>query len=189
MNDHSLATGDTVSIRRISRADLEQIRAFAFTVSIVEPLNEAASLRTAFETTGLWTEDAGAAAIIETMTGRLVGTAQFYRAAPCIHGDELGYILHDPADRGRGYGAQAVSLFSDYLFAARPQIYRQQLLVETWNTASGKLAERCGFTREGLLRSAGFGRGDPADCLIYARTRKDWAAEGEASVSLGGAAS
>ena len=45
---------------------------------------------------------------------------------------------------------------------------------EVWNTASWRLAERRGFVREGLLRSAGFGAADPADCFIYSRTRKDW---------------
>lgn len=162
----------TTTLRRIEPGDLPQIGRFPFTLSITEPLTDTVALRAAFDATGLWTETTGAMAILEA--GRLVGTCQFYRAAPCIHGFELGYILHDPADRGRGLGAPAVRAFSDLLFAERPGVYRQQLIIEAWNTASWKLAERCGFTREGLLRSAGFGSGDPADCLLYARTRKDW---------------
>ena len=46
--------------------------------------------------------------IVEAASGRLLGTSQFYRSAPCIHGLELGYILHDPADRGRGLASEAV---------------------------------------------------------------------------------
>lgn len=107
---------------------------------------------------------------------------------PCIHGYELGYIIHDPADRGRGVATEAVRLFSDHLFGAAPGFYRLQLLIETWNVASWKLAERCGFVREGLLRSAGFGSGDPADCFAYARTRKDWHEARHSPVSMGGSA-
>lgn len=162
----------TATLRRIQTDDLARIARFPFTVSIREPLTDGAELRAAFDATGFWTNDAGAVAIV--VDGEMVGTCQFYRAAPCIHGFELGYILHDHGNRGRGLAAPAVRAFSDLLFAERPAIYRQQLMIEAWNTASWKLAERCGFTREGLLRSSGFGAGDPADCLLYARTRKDW---------------
>lgn len=181
-----VARGDIVAIRRIAAADLPQIGRFAFTVSITEPLTDPLLLRQAFETTGLWTDSCGALAIVEAATGRLLGTCQFYRSAPCIHGFELGYIIHDPADRGRGYASPAVRLFSDHLFAALPTFWRQQLIIEVWNTPSWKLAERCGFVREGLLRSAGFGSGgDPADCFIYARTRKDWHEARHSSIGVG----
>ena len=160
-----------MTIRRIAAADLMQAARYPFTLSITEPMTAPARLAETFAASGFWTEEAGAVAI--ESEGRLVGTCQFYRAAPCIHGFELGYILHDPADRGRGLAAQAVRAFSDLLFSERPTLYRQQLIIEAWNTASWKLAERCGFTREGLLRSSGFGSADPADCLIYSRTRKD----------------
>ncbi len=160
------------TLRRIQRHDLAQIARFPFTVSITEPLTDVAGLAAAFAATGLWADTSGAMAI--TDGERLIGTCQFYRAAPCIHGFELGYILHDKADRGRGLAAPAVRAFSDLLFNEHGGLYRQQLLIEAWNTPSWKLAERCGFTREGLLRSSGFGVGDPADCLLYARTRKDW---------------
>lgn len=186
-NNNDLARTDVVAIRRITADDLQQISKFAYTVSITEPLSEDENIRQAFRSSGFWQDDAGAVAIIEATTGRLVGTSQFYRSAPCIHGYELGYIIHDPADRRRGYASQAVRLFSDYLFAQIPTVFRQQLMIEVWNTASWKLAERCGFMREGMLRSSGFGKGDPSDCFLYSRTRKDWHQEIQTSIGLGGA--
>lgn len=180
------ARGRAVALRRIERQDLPQISRFAFTVSIREPLTDLATLERAFDTSAFWEGDAGAVAIIDPADGRLLGTSQFYRSAPCIHGYELGYIIHDPADRGRGVASEAVQLFVDHLFGAAPGFYRLQLLIETWNTPSWKLAERCAFVREGLLRSAGFGSGDPADCLVYARTRKDWYEERHSPLSMGG---
>ena len=71
----------------------------------------------------------------------------------------------------------------------RPQCYRLQLIIEVCNTASWRVAERCGYIREGLLRSAGFGHSDPSDCFIYSRTRKDWHEQRHANVSMGGMAS
>lgn len=187
-NEDYLARGETVAIRRIGAADLSQIGRFAFTVSITHPLTDAAELMAAFAADGFWRDDAGAVAIVEAETGRLLGTCQFYRSAPCIHGYEMGYVIHDLADRGRGYASQAARLFSDHLFDQVPGFYRLQLMIEAWNTPSWKLAERCGFVREGLLRSAGFGSGDPADCFIYARTRKDWREQRETRMGIGQAA-
>jgi RimJ/RimL family protein N-acetyltransferase len=186
-NQYYLARGETVAIRRVAALDLQRIRRFAFTVSITEPLTEAALISEAFHAGGFWKHDAGAIAIIEVATGRMVGTCQFYRSAPCIHGCELGYIIHEPADRRRGFASQAVRLFSDHLFAEIPTFFRQQLMIEVWNTASWRLAERCGFVREGLLRSAGFGKGDPSDCFLYSRTRKDWHEALHTTLSMGGA--
>lgn len=169
-----LASATNVAIRHIEAEDLPQVVRFEFTVSITEPLTDAALLTSSFAQTGFWQEDSGAVAIVEVASRRLLGTLQFYRAAPCIHGYELGYILHETADRGHGYAPPALRLFSDHLFEARPGHYRQQLMIEAWNVASWTTAERAGFVREGLLRSSGFGSGDPADCYIYSRTRKDW---------------
>lgn len=184
--DEFVAQGQIVALRRIAEPDLEQIRPFAFTVSITAPLDDPAELASAYKQTGFWGRDAGAIAIVDVSTGRLIGTSQFYRSAPCIHGLELGYIIHDPADRQRGAASEAVRLLSDHLFECLIDVFRLQLIIETWNVASWKLAERCGFVREGLLRSAGFGSGDPADCFLYARTRKDWYEASHSPITLGG---
>ncbi len=193
MPDHSrlragsIASGDQVAIRLIKSADLPQIAGFPFTASITHPMSDLDALTRSFENTGLWAETSGAVAIVDAQSGRLLGTLQFYRSAPCIHGLELGYIIHDAADRGKGMASEAVRLFSDYLFDSLPDFYRLQLIIEAWNVPSWKLAERCGFVREGLLRSAGFGTGDPADCFIYCRTRKDWHEARNSPISMGGA--
>ncbi len=181
----TLASGATIRLRRLRTDDLPQVAGFPFTASIHKPLDDPAALNAAHTHNGLWDNEAGAAAIVETATDRLIGTTQFYRSAPCIHGLELGYILHDRNDRGRGLGIEALRLITDHLFAAFPTVHRLQLVIAAWNVASWKLAERCSYIREGLLRSAGFGD-DPADCLLYARTRRDWAEEQHRPVSLGG---
>ena len=177
----------TVMLRPVMIEDLSAIAAFDFTVSITQSLPTVEALKRSWNETGFSQEESGAW-VIEA-DGRMVGTCQFYRSAPCIHGFELGYIIHDPVNRGRGYATAAVSQLADKLFEEKNNCYRLQLMIEVWNTASWKVAERCGFIREGMLRSSGFGNGDPSDCFIYARTRKDWHEQHHANPSLGGAVS
>lgn len=184
-SDRPLPTASRVRLRHVEEGDLPQIARFPFTVSITESLDSLPALRAAFDRSGFWTPEAGAVAIVAAEDGRLLGTAQFYRAAPCIHGLELGYIVHQPGDRGRGAASEAVRLLTHHLFGTRPATHRLQLMIETWNVASWKLAERCAYVREGLLRSAGFGH-EPADCFIYARTRGDWREEQSRPISMGG---
>ncbi len=184
----SLGLPGASCLRPVGRGDLAAIAAFPFTVSITEPLTDLATLTDRLDATALWSDDAGALAITEP-DGRLVGTCQFYRSAPCIHGYEIGYLVHDRADRGRGHASTALGLLTDHIFETRLACFRLQLLIEVWNVASWKVAERGGYVREGLLRSAGFGEGDPSDCFVYGRTRKDWTEQRHAGPSLGGSAS
>jgi len=165
-----LARGEKVTLRRIERGDLEGAAGFQYTLSILEPLTRIARLTDVFDQTGFWTEAAGAVAI--EAEGRLVGTMQFYRSGLCIHGYEIGYILHSEADRGKGYASDAVRLFSDYLFAERPACHRLQLIIETSNAASARLAEACGYELEGVLRKGGYSdAADPPDVWVYSRLR------------------
>ena len=177
MSAETLATGASISIRKLVQGDLEAISHYEYSVSITEPHSDPRRLAEIHRETGMWLEESGAVAIVENTTQRMVGTLQYYRSAPCIHGLEIGYLVHNPDDRRRGYAAQALRLLSDLLFMAKPKVFRQQLIIEVWNTASWKVAERGGFVREGVLRSCGFGDGDPADGFVYSRTRKDYAQE------------
>ena len=166
-----IATGSRVRLTNIRVKDLEPASAHKFTLSITEPLTNLKRLRVIYDRNGFWTEDAGAAAIVAMEDKRLLGALQFYRSGPGIHGYEIGYILHDESDRGKGYASEAVRLFSDYLFEQRPGCHRLQLIIETWNDASVRLAEACGYQREGVLRRAGYSSDIPEDCFLYARVR------------------
>ena len=171
--DGVLAEGRSIRLRRIQASDLEPASAFKYTLSITEPLTDLGRSKAAFAETGFWGQDAGAAAIVAAADERLLGTCQFYRSSPCIHGYEIGYVLHDEADRGKGYASQALRLLTALLFDQRPACHRIQLLIDVDNTPSWRLAEACGYTREGVLRSAGFDLDAPEDCFVYARLRKD----------------
>lgn len=177
MTDGNIALGAKVGLRRIQTGDLAAIAGFEYSVSVVESHSDVVRLRELLGTTGFWLEEAAAVAVFELESGRMVGSLQCYRSGPSIHGLEIGYVIHDQEDRSKGFAAEGLRLFSDHLFARENTIFRHQLVIEVWNTASWKVAERAGFVREGILRSAGFGEGDRSDAFVYSRTHKDVAQE------------
>ena len=162
-----------VRIRSIDRTDLPAIAREPYSVTIDEPGNNLERLSALFESTGFWQEDAGAVAIDSE---GLKGTIQFFRSGPCIHGYELGYVIHDRREWGKGYASAALKLLSDRLFVERPHVVRHQLTISCGNIASWKVAERCDFVREGILRASGFGD-DPGDSFVYSRVRREFEQE------------
>jgi RimJ/RimL family protein N-acetyltransferase len=87
---------------------------------------------------------------------------------------EVGIELYEDADRGRGYGAEAVRQLVDRLFA-REGAERVQASTAADNTAMRRVLEKLGFVYEGTLRAfmpAGDGRDD---YVMYAVTRPEWA--------------
>jgi RimJ/RimL family protein N-acetyltransferase len=77
----------------------------------------------------------------------------------------LGYWLA-PGARGRGAAAQAVRLLARWAFAELG-LARLELTCGPDNEASQHVAERCGFSREGLLRSHAPFKGARRDSVIY----------------------
>lgn len=78
---------------------------------------------------------------------------------------EVGYWLAEPA-RGQGHVTRAVRLISDWGFRSLG-LQRIDLMAATENPASQRVAERCGFTREAVLRSYLQGRDGRQDMVAY----------------------
>jgi RimJ/RimL family protein N-acetyltransferase len=71
-----------------------------------------------------------------------------------------------PEARGRGMASRAVRLLSGWAFADL-QLARIELTCGSDNEASQRVAERCGFTREGLLRSHIAFKGGRRDTVVF----------------------
>ena len=65
---------------------------------------------------------------------------------------EVGYWVAAEA-RGRGVATTALRLTAEWAFGAEPRLERLQLRADILNLASQRVAEKAGFTREGVLRS------------------------------------
>ena len=83
---------------------------------------------------------------------------------------ELGYMVA-PEARGRGAATEALRQLTDWAFDRG--LIRLELRIDADNAPSVRVAERCGYTREGLLRSVHFKDGRRTDLLIYSRLPGD----------------
>ena len=84
---------------------------------------------------------------------------------------ELAYVVVAAA-RGRGIATEAVRLVGDWAFE-KLGVQRLQLMVAVDNDASHRVAEKNGYRREGLLRSAYEVRGVREDMVMYSRLPTD----------------
>jgi RimJ/RimL family protein N-acetyltransferase len=84
---------------------------------------------------------------------------------------ELGYVVA-PAARGRGVATEALRRLTQWAFDELGML-RVELLISHANGASKKVAERCGYVFEGVLRSAHFKQGLREDTEIWSRLPTD----------------
>ncbi|HKC76967.1 MAG TPA: GNAT family N-acetyltransferase [Gaiellaceae bacterium] len=83
---------------------------------------------------------------------------------------ELGYVVA-PEARGRGVATEALRQLTAWAFELGMQ--RLELMIGVENEASKKVAERCGYRRDGVLRSAYFKQGLREDTEIWSRLPTD----------------
>jgi len=108
-------------------------------------------------------------AIVDPVTDQVLGSMS--RPALDGHRASFGYWLA-PAARGRGVATRALCLIADWTLATTDAI-RLELYTDLDNPASGRVAERAGFTREGIRRAWDIGRdGQPIDVIFYVRVRE-----------------
>ena len=170
--------GRTINLRTIRQRDLP---AYLDMVSDVEARGKffplmiptETSVQNRFAKDGFWSDEFGMLLIVDKTDDRILGSLACFKPVFYYDAIEIGYILYDPASRGKGIMPEAVNLFSKFLFDSKP-IHRLQLQIEVGNISSRRVAEKCGFTLEGTIRQAFITRGDLADLEIYSLLRSEW---------------
>ena len=111
-------------------------------------------------------------AVVDPTTGELLGSVSLHSIDREQADAEIGYWTV-PAARGRGVAALAVDAVCRWAFATLP-VERIELCHAVENAASGRVAEKAGFTREGRLRrSYRYGDGAKHDELLWSRLADD----------------
>lgn len=110
-------------------------------------------------------------AIVDDSSGAFLGMAALVRLDRAAREGEIGYIVA-PAARGRGVAVRALRLLTDWAFSELA-LERVELRIDIENEASLRVAERAGFTREGVLRSLHFKQGSRADVAVFSRLGTD----------------
>jgi RimJ/RimL family protein N-acetyltransferase len=114
------------------------------------------------------TKDERSFAIVDATTGELLGSIA--RHGPFGHRATFGYWLVSQA-RGRGVATRALRLVTDWTIATT-EVIRLDLFTEVENDASGRVATRVGFVREGVRRAWDLDREDrPIDVIYYVLVR------------------
>lgn len=97
--------------------------------------------------------------------GVIVGAVSLFRTLWGAGSTEIGYGVH-PAYRGRGYATEAVRRLTAWALR-EGGLRRVELRANLDNLASIRVAEKAGFTREGLLRGGGFENDGPHDVVVF----------------------
>ena len=109
-------------------------------------------------------------AIVDPSTDELLGAIS--RHGPFGHRAMFGYWLA-PHARGRGVATRALRLITDWTLATTG-VVRLDLYTDVENDASGRVATRAGFAREGIRRAWDLDRqGRPTDAMFYVLVRGD----------------
>ncbi|KKJ95323.1 GNAT family N-acetyltransferase [Micromonospora sp. HK10] len=110
--------------------------------------------------------------VVELDGGRLAGSATLWGIDDHNRSAHLGLMLR-PSCRGKGYGSDVVALLCHYGFVVRG-LRRLQLETLADNTAMLRAAERNGFVREGVLRSAAWVLGEFVDEVLLGLLVDEW---------------
>jgi RimJ/RimL family protein N-acetyltransferase len=85
---------------------------------------------------------------------------------------EIGFTLA-PAYQRRGFAGEAVRALLDHLFRVQG-LHKVSAECDARNSASARLLERVGFTREGRRRSHTWIKGEWTDDLLYGVLAEEW---------------
>jgi RimJ/RimL family protein N-acetyltransferase len=168
--------GNAISLRTVRESDLEHLydvlcdtqnRGAYDTLGILsEPM-----FKKDFREGGFWQDNRGTMLILDKEDS-IVGSISFFKSIPYFNGFEVGFVIHKPQDRGKGYTTQATNIFVAYLFETK-EINRLQATTLPENTPSIRVLEKCGFTFEGKARKAMFHKGEYKDVNIYSLLRNE----------------
>lgn len=87
--------------------------------------------------------------VLDKLTGQLLGGAGLHRTVWATPKTEVGYWMRSSC-AGRGHAREAVAALVHYAFTHMHAV-RVELITDEANTASRRVAERCGFVLEGTL--------------------------------------
>jgi RimJ/RimL family protein N-acetyltransferase len=110
--------------------------------------------------------------VVELDGGTLAGTATLWGIDNHHRAAHIGLGLR-PSARGKGYGTDVVAVLCHYGFVVRG-LRRLQIETLADNTAMLRSAERNGFVREGVLRSAAWVMGEFLDEVVLGLLAHEW---------------
>jgi ribosomal-protein-alanine N-acetyltransferase len=113
--------------------------------------------------------------VVEDDEKNIIGTVWHFKAVPYFNAREIGGVSFDKSLHGQGKATHALVLMANHLFNTL-HINRLELRINSHHKASKKIADKCGFTFEGVSRGANFLNGKHIDMDQYSLLRNEWQA-------------
>ena len=111
-------------------------------------------------------------AVVHRTSGRVIGSIGFVGYSPVHHAAEVGYSFSREY-WNRGLATQALSAVISSAFDHITGLNRLEAQHDVRNPASGRVMEKCGMRREGVLRSRLWNKSEFVDVALYAILRSD----------------
>lgn len=171
-----IVMGRNILLRTVRENDLDTLYRYHTDIENRGPyfplfIPSESGFRREFTETGFWQPDHGDALICD-FEDRILGIILFFKATPYFDGYEIGYRLFETGHHNKGVMTEALALMTYVLFAAK-KINRLELKIMPDNIPSRRVAEKNGYTLEGIARGCMFHRGAYRDMAIYALLRAE----------------
>lgn len=166
-------TGDIVELRTVEEEDVEflqrtlndpRVRAG---IAASDPINRSTERE--------WAESQGDtddAHFLVCVEGDPVGEIGLKPPNEVWGTAEVGYMIA-PDEWKNGYATDAVTAVCGYAFEER-RLNKVYATTYATNPASGRVLEKTGFTKEGVLRKEGFVEGNHVDMYRYGLLAEEW---------------
>ena len=145
---------DAAVLHEAIAESINELRQFLWSVPWVgeEPTLEAAQIRCRQAEAAFLLRTDLAYLAFDAAGGRLVASIGLHRTDWKLPRTEVGYWVRT-SERGKGYAAEGVMALTGWALKELGAV-RIDLITDEGNTGSRAVAERCGFTLEGVLRNA-----------------------------------
>lgn len=111
--------------------------------------------------------------IADRESGRYIGQLDMFRVDWQLRVGEIGMVIADAGERGRGIGTEALLLMERFAFRTLG-LERLELEVHMQNAAALRCYEKAGFTLEGVKRHAFFTDGQFCDVGMMSILRHEF---------------
>lgn len=111
--------------------------------------------------------------LLEKESNRTIGECGFHTWNKTHKRAEVFYNLRNDSDKRKRLMTEALVEVLDFGFN-KLELHRVEALVASWNTASVKLLDRYGFTKEGTMREDYIVNGKNEDSDCYSLLKWEW---------------
>jgi len=112
--------------------------------------------------------------MISNPEGEILGEVSWYWKSKETNWIELGIIIFNKEQWGKGIGKKALKLWIDELFESKPEIARLGLTTWSGNKGMIRLAISLGMQQEARYRKARIVDGEYFDSVSYGILREEW---------------